>query len=233
MIKPSGLSPEIYDGNSFESSPISVGQNSCISSMEVKNLHTRKESKMALKKVYRESNFAFLRNQDGEESVDDDNSPRKEKRVAYASKLISDQLLSPLSQSSAETSYSSIDQSDDILSRKQQKDVIPDEEGISHDDAGSKSTPFTICNQSVPEEPILIDEKFEPVVAFSEHLSPKILDRSLSSSSFITAKSTAKSPFKNMKKAAGRAFSFVAGGIAKKDKKTRGVSTSLRHVQLK
>ena len=165
MIKPSELSPEIDDGNSFESSPISVGQNSCISSMEVKNLHSRKESKMALKKVYRESNFAFLRNQDGEESVDDDNSPRKEKRVAYASKLISDQLLSPLSQSSAETSYSSIDQSDDILSRKQQKDIIPDEEGnkdgISHDDAGSKSTPFIICSQCIPEEPMLIDEKFE------------------------------------------------------------------------
>ena len=235
MIKPTELSQEIGDGSSSES--ISVDQTSYLSSMEVKNLHTRKENKMIMKKAYRESDFAYQRNQDGEESVDDDNSPRKEKRVAYTYKLVNDQVLSPLSQSSTGTSYSSIDQSDDILSGKQQKDVIPDEEGkqdeITHDGRVSESVNLIICNQSTPEESILIDETFQPVVAFSECRSPKILDRSLSSSSFITAKSTAKSPFKNIKKAAGRAFSFVAGGRAKKERKSMGVSSSQRHVQLK
>lgn len=194
--------------------------------MEVKKLNTRKENKLISKKIYRESNCTLLKNHDGEESVDDDNSPRKEKRVTYTSRLVSEQVLSPLSQSSTETSYSSILQSENILFERQQKDLIPNEESTQEEIANAytvdTSEELNVSTQLMPEELMLADESFGPQVVFSECQSPKILGRSLSSSTFITAKSTAKSPFKNMRKAAGRAFSFVAGGKVKKEKTKKG-----------
>ena len=231
------------DDNSSDtssSSATSAFQTSYISSMEVKKLRKNKDGKKKSKNVYRESLCESI-NLDGEESIDDDNSPRKTKKVMYSSKLNSEQLLSPLSQSSTETTYSSIVESDSrvkvtistsVASRINQEmganDTIKEEEtekeaaAIAEDEVIEE---IDVRNVLISGKQPLEENLTEQKVAFLECQSPTKISSSSSNSSFVTAKSTAKSPFKKMRKAAGRAFSFVARGGEKKVKSSKHLKT--------
>lgn len=82
----------------------SSASSSYMSSMAVKKLQ-KKEPKKEQRKLMKHSYLSA--NMDGEESVDDDKSPCKG-RLMQPSRLLSEQLLSPLSQSTTESTYSSI-----------------------------------------------------------------------------------------------------------------------------
>lgn len=201
----------------------SSANSSYLSSMDVKKVP---------KKEHRKSNY-HLGNIDGEESVDDDKSPRKGKRDPRPSRLLSEQLLSPLSQSTTETVYSSILESENVATADECDHVFCDTEMIDKSRDGSMkissekkvegeveeirvSCDLQSCGVIIPES----DEAkaVEPETVFPSCQSPTISPESsmVSESSFVTAKTTSKSPaFKKIRKAAGRAYLFVARGDKK------------------
>ena len=215
--------PSAEDGNMSDSSASSSSsanssyQTSYLSSMEVMKLRTKKEKKKLLKQKFRESNGEPVSHHDGEESVDDDNSPRKEKRIIYASTLLSEQVLSPISQSSAESTYSAVIDTESCADVELKSDIIPDEE-VNIDICLKEEALDEKIEIVIVSTKEVVDEAYEPQVIFSEILSPKVSTRENSSSSFETTRTALKSPFKGMKKVAGRAFTFVSGGKYKKDK---------------
>ena len=236
---------------------------------------TKKGQKKMRKQRYLSANV------DGEESVDDDKSPRKGRRAP--SKLVSEQLLSPLSQSTTETTYSSILESDllaqenvnacesvlnfnELASRsfdeindieikgeteedrdkaaegevvvqagreadaeeeaRAQSQVLAEENAevsLQDSDEGKEdsSVPVDVgipANQDIhamtdftPETDMMKTIETREISGESEDVKISPEHSMSTTSSFVTAKTTYKSPaFKKMKKAAGRAFSFVA-----------------------
>ena len=201
---------------------------SYLSSMDVKKVP---------KKEHIKSNY-HLGNIDGEESVDDDKSPRKGKRNPRPSRLLSEQLLSPLSQSSTETTYSSILESENVPTTEECDNIVCLTEIIDKSKNESMKS-FTeekvlsevaeILENCEPQScGVLISESdkvktVEPETVFPGYQSLTVSPESsmASESSFVTAKTTTKSPaFKKIRKAAGRAFLFVARG----DKKPKASS---------
>lgn len=85
----------------------SVSSSSTISSY-LTSMGVKKALKKGQRKMRKERYLSA--NVDVEESADDDKSPRKGRRTP--SRLVSEQLLSPLSQSTTETTYSSVLESD-------------------------------------------------------------------------------------------------------------------------
>lgn len=206
------------------SMPSSSSVNSSyLSSMDVKKLPKKEQRK----NNYHSSNI------DGEESVDDDKSPRKGARDLRPSRLLSDQLLSPLSQSSTETTYSSILESENVAatdncdhvvclteiidkSRNGSTKSCSLEKVVSYTEVIQESCDLQSCGVLIPESNEV--KAVEPEVVFSGYQSPIISPESsmASESSFVTAKTPSKSPaFRKMRKAAGRAFLFVARGEKK------------------
>ena len=201
---------------------------SYLSSMDVKKVP---------KKEHRKSNY-HLGNIDGEESVDDDKSPRKGKRDPRPSRLLSEQLLSPLSQSTTETVYSSILESENVATADECDQIVCLTEMIDKSRNGSiKCTIEEKVSGEVEEIHQSCDlqscgvlilgssevKAVEPETIFPSCQSPTVSPESsmVSESSFVTAKTTSKSPaFKKIRKAAGRAFLFVARG----DKKLKASS---------
>lgn len=201
----------------------SSANSSYLSSMDVKK---------APKIEHRKSNY-HLGNIDGEESVDDDKSPRKGKRDPRPSRLLSEQLLSPLSQSTTETTYSSILESENIATTDEFDHIVCLTEMIdkSRNESMKTSTEVNIlsaveeindicdirsCAVNMPESDKV--KAVEPGTSFPGCQSPTISPESsmVSESSFVTAKTPSKSPaFKKIRKAAGRAFLFVARGEKK------------------
>jgi hypothetical protein len=249
----------------------SVSSSSTISSY-LTSMGVKKILKKGQKKVRKERYLSA--NVDGEESVDDDKSPRKGRRAP--SRLVGDQVLSPLSQSTTETTYSSILESDHLAQgnvgasvlnftefpggsyeenvetkaevetdRDAEADVeaeveadlveeavteveVEAETTLQHSDESKEDSPEPVegeiysCVDGHATEEFILEADVEKIIETRE-ISGESQDVKISpehsmstTSSFVTAKTTYKSPaFKKMKKAAGRALSFVAGGKGK------------------
>jgi hypothetical protein len=249
----------------------SVSSSSTISSY-LTSMGVKKILKKGQKKVRKERYLSA--NVDGEESVDDDKSPRKGRRAP--SRLVSDQVLSPLSQSTTETTYSSILESDHLaqenvspsvlnftefpggsyeenvetktevetdrnaeanVEAEVEADLVEEavteveveaERTLQHSDESKEDSPEPVegeiysCVDVNATVEFILEADVEKIIETRE-ISGESQDVKISpehsmstTSSFVTAKTTYKSPaFKKMKKAAGRALSFVAGGKGK------------------
>lgn len=260
------LDPDNDKASVSSSSTIS----SYLTSMGVKQMLKKGQKKMR-KERYLSANV------DGEESVDDDKSPRKGRRTP--SRLVSEQLLSPLSQSTTETTYSSILESDhlaqvdvntsvlnfDELAGRSFEENVETNAEVGTDKDAEADVEADGEAEAVEEAEAVAEAKAEAEITLQKHsdeskedgaeaaegeihsssdehatiefISEADVEKTLetreisgesqdvkispehsmsTTSSFVTAKTTYKSPaFKKMKKVAGRALSFVAGGKGK------------------